>query len=139
MAAIAGMTGAQFDALPYEDGRQWELLSGELIEVPSPTPEHQDIVFNLLKALKQYGESRHDRLRPDVCVLLGDRANVDSRKVPIQGAPNIAVEVISPGERAGETRRKALTYLDAGVEEVWQVYPITREVLICYCLSSNRQ
>ena len=29
------MTGAQFDALPYEQGRQWELVNGELIDVPS--------------------------------------------------------------------------------------------------------
>ena len=153
MAAIAGMTGAQFDALPYEDGRRWELLSGELIEVPSPTPEHQDIVFNLLTALKQYGKSRpatrahqdvefalsqQDRLRPDVCVLIDDRANIDGRKVPIEGAPNIAVEVISQSKRAGETRRKVLTYLDYGVQEVWQVYLITREVLI-FSLGGRRE
>jgi Uma2 family endonuclease len=54
MPAIATMSGAQFDALPYEEGRRWELLEGELIEVPSPTPEHQDIVFASLLALKLY-------------------------------------------------------------------------------------
>ncbi len=32
------MTGAQFDALPYEQGRHWELLEGDLIAVSSPTP-----------------------------------------------------------------------------------------------------
>ena len=153
MATITGMTGAQFDALSYEDGRRWELLSGELVEVPSPTPEHQDIVFNLLAALKLYLKhrpaarahqdiefalSQFDRLRPDICVLLDERADLDPRKVPIQGAPNIAVEVISPSERAGETRRKVLTYLDTGVQEVWQVYPVTREVLI-YSRGSRRE
>lgn len=33
MAAIVTLTGSQFDALPYEDGRRWELLDGELIPV----------------------------------------------------------------------------------------------------------
>ena len=48
------MAGIQFDALRYQEGRRWELLEGDLVEVSSPTPEHQDIVFNLLAALKQY-------------------------------------------------------------------------------------
>ena len=48
------MSGLQFDALPYEDGRRWELLEGNLIEEPSPTPHHQAIVFNILMALRQY-------------------------------------------------------------------------------------
>jgi len=34
------MTAEQFDALPEEEGRNWELLDGELIEVPSATPKH---------------------------------------------------------------------------------------------------
>ena len=145
MATLVTMSGAQFDALPYEEGRRWELLAGDLIEVSSPTPEHQDIVFNLLSALKQhlktlkaarahqdieFALSERDRLRPDVCVLLEDRADCDPRRVPIQGAPDIAAEVISPSERTGETRRKVLTYLEAGVQEVWQIYPVTREILI---------
>ncbi|MBV9156637.1 MAG: Uma2 family endonuclease [Acidobacteriaceae bacterium] len=153
MATIATMTGEQFDALSYEEGRRWELLGGELIIVSSPTPEHQDIVFNLLAALKQYLRTRgggrahqdiefalseEDRLRPDVCVLLGDRADFDPGKVPIRHAPNIAAEVISPSERAGDTRRKTVIYLRAGVQEVWQIYPATREVLV-YAGSVRRE
>lgn len=145
MATIAGMSAAQFDALPYEEGRRWELLDGELIAVSSSTPEHQDIVFRLLAAFKEYLKrcgsgrahqdiefalSERDRLRPDVCVLLGERAAIDARRIPVAGAPDIAVEVISPSERAGDSRRKVRTYLQAGVAEVWQVYPVTREVLV---------
>ncbi|HEX4808067.1 MAG TPA: Uma2 family endonuclease [Bryobacteraceae bacterium] len=153
MASLATMTGAQFDALPYEEGRRWELVAGDLVEVSSPTPEHQDIVFNLLSALKQFLRTRgaarahqdiefalsvRDRLRPDVCVLLNDRADLDPRKTPIHGSPNIAAEVISPSERAGESRRKVLTYLASGVEEVWQIYPATREVLV-YAVDKRRE
>ena len=35
MASIATMTGAQFDALAYEEGRRWELIEGELVEASS--------------------------------------------------------------------------------------------------------
>ena len=41
MPAIATMSRLEFDAPPYEEGRLRELLEGELIEVPSPTPREQ--------------------------------------------------------------------------------------------------
>ena len=140
------MTGAQFDALPYEEGRRWELLDGELIEVPSPTPEHQMIALALAAALREYFRrtgtggalqdvefalSSRDRLRPDVCVLLGARwTSLNRKRIPIPGAPDIACEIISPSERTAESARKVRRYLAAGVKEVWQVFPEDREVMV---------
>lgn len=65
MSATVTMTGAQFDALPYEEGRRWELLEGDLIKVPGPTLDHQEIVSHILLPLKQYlrtgqGITSHD-------------------------------------------------------------------------------
>jgi hypothetical protein len=37
--------------LPYDEGRQWELIGGELLPVSSPTPEHQLILQRILLAL----------------------------------------------------------------------------------------
>jgi Uma2 family endonuclease len=54
MATAVTMTGLEFDALPFEQGRDLELLDGELIQMPSPTMEHQGIVFNIQLALKQH-------------------------------------------------------------------------------------
>ena len=146
MAAITTMSGAQFDALPYEEGRKWELVDGELVSMPSPTWQHQDFVFKALLAIRTYLEtngtglaaqdvefalSDDDRLRPDVAVLLGANARrLDPTKTPIPGAPDIAIEVISPSERASESRDKVLAYLRHGAIEVWQVYPKSRTVLI---------
>jgi Uma2 family endonuclease len=140
MPTIATMSGAQFDALPYEEGRRWELLEGELMEVPSPTPEHQIIVTNILLAIRIYLQTHREgclalpdvefalsqdvRLRPDVCLLLPEKARqLDRKRVPIPGAPDLAIEVISPSERVGESYRKVLSYLQHGVAEVWQIYP----------------
>ncbi len=82
------MSGSQFDALPYEEGRRWELLSGDLIAVSSPTPEHQLIISNLNASLRQYFRqhaigaalpdvkfalSEEDRVRPGLAVLLHHR------------------------------------------------------------------
>ena len=54
MATTSTMAGAQFDALPYEEGRKWELLDGDLIDVPSPTLEHQSIVGTIYASLRAY-------------------------------------------------------------------------------------
>jgi Uma2 family endonuclease len=145
MATTATMSGAQFDALPYEEGRRWELLSGDLIDVSSPTPEHQLIVSNLNASLRNYFRQRaiggslpdvefalggDDRLRPDIAILLHDRwQNLDRRITPVPGSPSIAVEVISPGERAADSTRKTWTYLKSGVEEVWHILPKTRAIM----------
>jgi len=161
MAAITTTTGAQFDAMPYEEGRRWELVNGELISVSSPTPRHQDIVFEILLAVRRYLQqnkgsaglayqdvefalTENDRVRPDVGVVLGEKSTrLNPDKVPIPGAPDIAIEVISPSERASESQvvglfnrptteshDKVLAYLRNGTTEVWQVYPKSRTVQI---------
>jgi Uma2 family endonuclease len=147
MEAVATLTGPEFDALPYEEGRRWELLDGELIAVSSPTPEHQIILQRILLAMLLYFRDRarlgialtdvemalapNCRVRPDVFVLLGERAaTLDISRVPISGAPDIAVEIISPSERSAETQEKLETYLRYGTGEVWQVYPKSRSIVV---------
>jgi Uma2 family endonuclease len=145
MVTGSPMSGLQFDALPYEEGRVWELLEGDPIEVSSPTPRHQKIVFRVLLALRQhllshraeiladveFALSPATRLRPDVCVLLADKASaLDPDVVPIPGAPDLAIEVISPTERASESHEKVRTYLRNGTTEVWQLFPRSRTLEI---------
>jgi len=147
MPTIATMSGAQFDALPYEEGRRWELLEGELIEVPSPTPSHQIIVCDVLMAIHDYLQSRvkkglavmsvefalsaNSRLRPDVCVLLPEKvARLDFDLSPIAGAPDLAIEVISPTDRTVECYEKVRAYLQGGTAEVWQIYQDCRALEI---------
>ncbi len=147
MATTAIMTGSQFDALPYEEGRRWELVGGELIPVPSPTPEHQEILQQILFALMAYFSANREvgrvftdlefaldadyRVRPDVLILLGERAaSLDMKRVPVPGAPDLAVEIISPSERSFETQQKLHAYLQYGTREVWQVYPKSKAVVV---------
>ena len=146
MTSVATLSGAEFDRLPYEEGRKWELVNGELIPMASPTLLHQRILQKILVALALHlnahadqGESFTDiefalspdyRVRPDVLVLGPDFiARVDIRKIPVPGAPDLAVEIISPSERSGETQAKILSYLRFGTSEVWQVYPELRTVV----------
>lgn len=146
MATTVTMAGPQFDALPYEEGRRWELLDGDLIAVSSPTPEHQLILSNLNASLREYFRrvpigaalpdvefalGENDRVRPDLAVLLHQRwRSLDLRRTPVPGAPDIAIEIISPSERPAESTRKVWVYLRSGVEEVWQVYAPSRTVAV---------
>jgi Uma2 family endonuclease len=138
------MAGPEFDVLPSEEGRLWELLDGEPTPVSSPTLEHQEIVFRILMALKQYlagngGVVSHDvefalsrdtRVRPDVWLVLAPRSlTLDASRVPLPGGPDLAIEIISPSEYAADSMRKIAIYLENGVKEVWQIYPKTREAI----------
>lgn len=115
--------------------------------MPGPTPRRRDIVFLVLTALRRYLKESgsqglayadvefaldsNTRLRPDVSVLLAEQSrSLDLDRIPIPGAPDIAIEVISPSERAAASDAKVRTYLRHGTSEVWQVYPDSRTVQI---------
>ena len=131
------MTATQFDALPVEDGRRWELLDGELIEMSSATAGHNDVEAELLLSLRFFMKSRRlgrvipdtefafgeDRLRPDLSILLQSKwIQVDRDKVPVRIIPDIAVEIVSPSEVAGNLERKVAVYIETGVAEVWVIH-----------------
>ena len=58
------------------------------------------------------------------------RSEVGNRLPPVP--PDLAVEVVSPGNRPGEMLKKVSEYLEAGVSMVWVVYP---QATSCCCVS----
>jgi len=67
---------------------------------------------------------------PDVAYVSRDRlpAGAPDRYVPL--APDLAVEVVSPNDRADEVNRKLLDYLRYNTRLVWLVYPATRTMVV---------
>jgi Uma2 family endonuclease len=140
------MTAEQFDALPEEEGRKWELLDGELIEVPSATPEHNLILMRLSSLLHTFTSPRrlgvvlpetdlavraNTRLRPDFGFFSAETwRSVDIKRVPVVQTPDIAVEIISPSETAKTIHRKIDAYLKWGVHEVWLIDPEARTLAV---------
>jgi Uma2 family endonuclease len=53
---------------------------------------------------------------------------LDDPKRPYPGAPDLAVEVISPSDNSDDVLKKVRVYFDKGTDEVWLVFPETREV-----------
>ena len=135
MSTKSLMTVEQFAQMQTADTEDYELVEGELIPLSSGTLGHADIRDLVIYLLRCYfksnpigklfgevdcritGDTVH---RPDVSVFLGDRLKqIDRDKIPAPFAPDIAVEVLSPSEKAMYVRRRVRDYLRAGSQEVW--------------------
>jgi Uma2 family endonuclease len=64
--------------------------------------------------------TQHDTFAPDVAVFRTERLAEEGRL--IKGAPEIAIEVISPTDTVGGIRRKIKAYLENGSRSVWIFY-----------------
>lgn len=137
----------EFLNLPNLDAGKRELLEGELIELPPATGPHNRIANRIVFALKNFMMKQADDpdracvelgfeisaqkrswLQPDAALLhSGQRLN---RASYYEGAPLIAIEVISPRNKARDIDRKRLIYLAHGSEEVWIVQPRTRTITV---------
>lgn len=138
------MTYEEFMALP-DDGKRYELIEGELILNPSPVPRHQEIVGNIYAALRGFFQTHAigrvflgpldivladaTILEPDVLAILNERAPLIGPK-NVQGAPDIAVEVLSPWSRRRDEGVKRRLYEHHGVNEYWIVDPESEIVRI---------
>jgi Uma2 family endonuclease len=128
-----------------DDGKQYELIEGELVLNPTPITRHQWIVGNLYHAIRDYLDD-HDIgkafmapldvvlagdvvVQPDVMVILRERFPIIGEK-NIQGAPNIVVEVLSDGTRKWDETVKRKLYERFGVDEYWIVDPVIDVVKI---------
>ena len=123
------------------DGRRYELLDGELHVTPAPGTTHQRIVRDLGFRLLTYFHERclgevflaptdviltdRDVVEPDLLVV-SDPSQVSVRG--IEGAPLLAVEVLSPSTRAVDKTVKAQRYSRLGVLHYWIVDPDEKRV-----------
>ncbi len=107
--------------------------------MPPASNSHRDIVHALNEVLRSavpvrnvrmeagYRMSRDTWLQPDVSAMWPDQRVENDYP---QGAPMIAIEVVSPGNSAGEIDRKISAYLSHGATEAWIVYPRTRCMMV---------
>lgn len=125
-----------------------ELVRGELIMMTPGGFDHGATIVNVSTPLDvfvkkhrlgtitgaetgfQIGHDPDTVRAPDVGFVRADR--VPSGPTPgfFQGAPDLAVEVLSPGDRAGEVLDKVQQWLDAGCQVVWLIDPQRRTAAI---------
>lgn len=132
-------TYADYARLP-DDGNHYEVLDGELLVTPSPSPWHQIVGARLLLLLDPYVQ-RHrlglvipdvdllfqsgQFLRPDLLVVPeAGRAEITNRGV--ETAPMLVVEILSPTSGAIDRVKKPSRYGHFGVPEYWVLDPEER-------------
>lgn len=71
---------------------------------------------------------------PDIAFVANDRLDQSKKSGFFKGAPDLAVEVISPSETFGEIDTKLEEYFAAGVKEVWIVRPVARTITLYHSL-----
>lgn len=138
---------------PEYAGRHLELVEGEIREMTPAGGEHGEVAIAIGSILwnfvKQHRLGRvtaaetgyvlwknpdprgKDTVRaPDVGFVSIERAPEPFAEKFIPLVPDLAVEVVSPNDLAGDVEDKVLDYLRYGVRQVWLLYPSSRTVVI---------
>ena len=147
------LTVEDLDACP-DDGNRYELIEGELFVSRAPRIPHQLALQNLQFEFGAYLKgnpigrlvpgagavfSDYDAVIPDLVFVLNERwPEVVSEGIFV-GAPDLAIEVLSP---EAENRRRDLSvkrqlYAKYGVKEYWAVDPENRSVEVYRLLKQN--
>jgi Uma2 family endonuclease len=143
------LTADDLVALPERPGIRYELHEGKLVEMPGAGALHNllvGLVYRLLFAFvsqQRLGlvfcdgaafvlRRNPDTVRiPDVSVVRRER--VAAGGIPEgfwPGAPDLAVEIVSPHDRAEEVHERVRDYLGAGTQQVWVLWPRSRTVTV---------
>lgn len=138
----------------YSDYLKWkfkekvELIKGKIMEMsPAPTRFHQRISMKLTSKFLNFFDNHQCQLyaapfdvrfpdengniksvvQPDLCVIC-DPNKLDERGCI--GAPDLVVEILSPGNSKKEMKNKYELYQEQGVKEYWIVEPQSRNIFI---------
>ena len=144
MTTMEKLTFEQWTQLAGNDSAVYELDEGILLSEPRPPLRHNLIRQRIAMHLAEFVESNHLGIviegmdfrlgevtirNPDVAFVTKDHLkSIDLDRSPAEGAPALAVEVVSPSNRAEDMVKKTRQYLEAGCRSVWIVYPALRLV-----------
>ncbi len=140
----------------YADYLKWqiegyvELIHGKIFKMAAPSSGHQKISMNFSIVIGQFIKNTQCQVfaapfdvrlphfsqkknkeiitvvQPDICVIC-DKAKIDERGC--LGAPDLIIEILSPGNTKKEMKDKFDVYEEAGVKEYWLVDPFEKTVL----------
>ena len=132
------LTYEDFVSFP-DDGKRHELIDGEHVVTPSPNTAHQRVSGNLHLMIASWLEvhpigrifyapfdvvfSEFDVVEPDLLYFSNERAAEVLTRQHVRGAPELVVEIASPGTRRRDETVKRHLYERSGVSEYWVVDP----------------
>jgi len=144
------MTADEFRHLP-EGPPYFQPIKGELFMSPAPRWQHQQIALNIASAIREHLRSHPvgkvtiapsdvelgstEVYEPDVYFVSNKRAGIFTEQ-GATGAPDLAIEVLSPSTARLDRVPKREGYAAAGVKELWFVEPRQQKIEI-YNLQGN--
>jgi Uma2 family endonuclease len=144
------LTLQEFLDLPPDEGDiTYELIDGKAVPKMSPKKFHSRLTRTLLNLLDLWGQQSGGvypnwsialRRRNQDWVPAPDLLYVSYERLPLSWvedtacpvAPNLVIEIISPGQTFRQQAGKARDYLDAGVLRVWVVDSQARSITVFY-------
>ena len=134
------------DYCTWDDSERWELIDGIPYLMAAPSRPHQGISRNFIlqiagflrgKTCKVYHAPFDVRLnsdtfdntvvQPDIAVFC-DNSKLDEKGAV--GAPDIAIEILSPTSASHDMIKKYMLYMNVGVREYWIADPATETVVV---------
>ena len=133
-----------------DDGKRYELIDGSLMVMePGPGRAHQNTISELVRQIANHlldkpsevvvspfdvclfgdGDSDKTVVQPDL-IVVSDLSKLDGKRC--NGAPDFAIEIVSPSSAHRDMIKKFDSYMRAGVLEYWIVNH--EEDLVCVCL-----
>ncbi len=139
------------DYLLWKFEERIELIKGKIFKMsPAPSTKHQRVLKGVYRSFDNYfykktcevflspfdvrlpkkGKNNEQILtvvQPDLCVVC-DPEKIDEKGCI--GAPDLIVEIISPGNSKKEMRNKFQLYEEVGVQEYWIIHPSEEHILV---------
>ncbi|MGH7971247.1 MAG: Uma2 family endonuclease [Limisphaerales bacterium] len=149
-------TEAELQSLP-DDGFIHEVVDGELVMSPKNNFEHEGICTRLTVALEEFNRkyrlgvvrgssagywmSNRNCRAPDISFVPKERLlklgfSPKSRKF-FPGAPDLAVEVLSPDNTRAEIDARLRDFFSSGTQVAWIINPDTESVEVCLSLTQR--
>ncbi|HEO65462.1 MAG TPA: Uma2 family endonuclease [Spirochaetes bacterium] len=162
MALTKHKTWTYKDYCELDDDKQYEILEGELIEMPAPGLTHQRVLKKLSQCLDRYVEKNKmgelfiapldvifdpgNTLEPDIIFVSSDRLDMAQDK-GLFGSPDLVVEIVSPSSQKMDTVDKFKIYQKFKVKEYWIVHPnnkstevfiLEKDRLLSFCIAKEK-
>jgi Uma2 family endonuclease len=145
------------DYLKWDFEERLELFRGKIFPLSAPNTKHQEASRNILLIIGNFLQHHKCKIfsapfdvrlpaknkkkdteittvvQPDLCVICDD-SKLDERGCC--GAPDLVIEILSPGNTRKEVKIKHEIYEEAGVKEYWLAYPAEENIAV-FILNDN--
>jgi Uma2 family endonuclease len=147
------------DYLTWQMDEMVEIIKGKVFKQAAAAPRriHQEVTLKIARKLADYLDQKPCKIfvapfdvrlpvkskrnediftvvQPDICVVC-DRSKLDD--AGCIGAPDLIIEILSPGSNRKELKYKYEVYEESGVKEYWVIQP-TEQTLLIYTLTKGK-